>query len=834
MMDTPHTGSNDRELLSITSSKVAIIIKGKANHPNSNFCIDQKLSSIKVYSADNNFDVCICGEKTKNNAEINHYYSGSIIPIFFEQRDYEINIEYKKGDVVQFWHENINIRDKISETGKFYPRLSGMVNFGNEIGYSDLYILVNGKEHIKLTIEIFPTKLDYQNDYQMLLQDVTNEVYNLAFDFLKKTYQQAGIIQKCGNSGSEFFSIINIIFDRMLAAADTVILHPHHELQSYSEIIPAHKVKRVDTKTIKWINAHAQSVKRDDYGKLRTGRILTTKKQASFDTLENRFVKFVLASTIKKLDSLKQNYYKTTMNSRKRDTDVTARIERMAKELKKRADFTFLKEIGQFNSNKSMSLVFAMAPGYKELYRYYLILQKGLSIHGSIFNISVKDMANLYEYWCFIKLNSILKEKYRLVRQDILKTDKSGLFVTLKKGQKSSVEYENPINGEHIYLAYNQGYKANEFGIPTVAQRPDNVLSLSKNESKGKYEYIFDAKYKINMAVQGSDYYNRISHFPGPEEDDINTMHRYRDAIVYQNSKNKAFERTMFGAYVLFPYNNEEEYINHRFCKSIETVNIGGLPFLPGSTDIVERFLDELIVDSSDSAFERAILPKGVEEKLEHVDLKVRDVMVGMVRDREQFDICIGKHFYYIPENLVAESRFPIRYIALYQSQKLFGNDSGISYYGEVKRCKRVKRSEIIEVPNTKRKNPDELYYYFEVVNWCKLESAIELSGIIRTVNYYTNFKLLQCCKTSSELLFTSLEQLRLYSELKRLSNDAKIREGEDNVKGFEFNGSYIFVSGDEIHVQTYDGRQKKYLISYFTRRTKTVFNEISDAVDCE
>ena len=75
---------------------------------------------------------------------------------------------------------------------------------------------------------------------------------------------------------------------------------------------------------------------------------------------------------------------------------------------------------------------------------------------------------------------------------------------------------------------------------------------------------------------------------PGPMEEDINTMHRYRDALVVEQEG--PFERTAYGAYVLFPWNQEEEYENHPFYKSIEKVNIGGFPFLPNATRLVEQF----------------------------------------------------------------------------------------------------------------------------------------------------------------------------------------------------------------------------------------------------
>lgn len=101
----------------------------------------------------------------------------------------------------------------------------------------------------------------------------------------------------------------------------------------------------------------------------------------------------------------------------------------------------------------------------------------------------------------------------------------------------------------------------------------------------------------------------------------------YRDAIVYQNGA-EPYERTMFGAYVLFPYANEDEYRTHNFFESIDKVNIGGLPFLPSATGMVKNMLDALISDSPNSAFERATLPRGIEDKLTKTDWKRRDVYI--------------------------------------------------------------------------------------------------------------------------------------------------------------------------------------------------------------
>jgi len=55
-------------------------------------------------------------------------------------------------------------------------------------------------------------------------------------------------------------------------------------------------------------------------------------------------------------------------------------------------------------------------------------------------------------------------------------------------------------------------------------------------------------------------------------EDDINVMHRYRDAIVSELDNGLQFKYETFGAYVMFPYSDEQKFRNHQFYKSIDTV----------------------------------------------------------------------------------------------------------------------------------------------------------------------------------------------------------------------------------------------------------------------
>lgn len=551
-------------------------------------------------------------------------------------------------------------------------------------------------------------------------------------------------------------------------------------------------------------------------------RVLYAKKRISYDTKENRFAKNILKLTIRKLEEFCKKYKESVQYIEEK---IITDAQEMIVSVRQILSGSFFNQVSDHEILPEMSLVFHMAPGYCELYKYYLMIQNGLTIHGDIFKISVKDTALLYEYWCFLKLYSLLKQKYNLVTPDIIKIDNSGITINLVKGKKSEVKFVNPRTGEKITLVYNPG----ESKTQTVNQRPDNVLELEKKGTKVPYKYVFDAKYRIETNPS-SKFYPDTN--PGPKVEDINAMHRYRDSIVYENKSSRfAFEKTMFGAYILFPYDQEELYQEHRFYQSIQKVNIGGLPFLPGSTRLVQQLLDELISDSKESAFERTTLPRGIEEKLAVVDWEERDVLVGTFRSKNQFEICFAKNFYYIPAKQVPDSRLPIRYVALYQTKAKFGDNAGIYYYGQVLRTALVKRKNIQEVP-VARGNGEELYYRLYVRKWKKLMNPI-LPKETGFVCEHTNLFLLKHSEYIPELLIESEEKYRFYCELKRAVNSVEIDGCKENVE-FEYgNAKFIFGDGKILALKNQKIVESR-LISDFVKKPAEVYRRLLAAVDKE
>ena len=831
------TGSD--KLLEIQSGKTYVVIKSKHPHPSlTNPSILQQPSELQVTGGDVS-SVRILGEEkiaAGNGAVGASFYNICTLPLFFEQTDYEVIVKSTDRKPVSLWHENYSIRDKISPVTDSDDLISGIIHFGNRAGFSDFVVSHNGKKSLLLRIEVFPSKISYKEDYQNMLQDISNEIAGAVLDFMRSTYQEFSIGSTQNTVTALFFEIIQHVFDKFQNAANVILASPHHKLYVEHPIAPAHKVKKIDNQTIKWLRKHPRYVV-PVIGGYAAVKAPTVQKQITYNTTENQFAKFILKSTILKLRDFRDRY---TRSTGKPEPAVLRSVDAMTAVLHKLASHSFLRDVDDYTATQSMSLVFEMAPGYRELYKYYLMLQRGLSVHGDVFRMSLKDTAQLYEYWCFIKLVSLMKRNYRLASSDVIKVDHTGVTISLVKGKKSEVKFINPRTGERITLTYNPG----EQNTQTVNQKPDNVLTLEKKGTDVPYMYVFDAKYRIESDPANAFYPDNK---PGPKVDDINAMHRYRDAIVYESkaSSRFLFEKKMFGAYVLFPYHDSDDYagglhtysdgtegIGHKFYNSIETVNIGGLPFLPGTTALVESFLRELVADSSESAFERASLPRGIEEKLAKVDWSVKDVMVGTVRTPEQLQFNLDKRGYYVPARYISEQQLPIKYIALHEEG--VGDSSGIQRYGEVLTAQKLKRGKI---PVTMRPgaNPEEIYYYFTVRKWTDLPQVIEIRDSFRGKPQFTNKFLLDHCTKSYQLFaISSQEEYRLMAEINKAFSNLSATASEDSTAVYRINDTHaVIVDESFFTITNSDGSiLDRIPISSFAKSPRACFNKIKKFVE--
>ncbi|MDQ0063263.1 restriction endonuclease-like protein [Paenibacillus harenae] len=777
-MASPHTGSLNQsvELLRVETNLFNLYFQGKPFHPTVESLQLHRTNEekwvaagLQVSTLSTSLTIESISVFNPELRELSDWQTGDqSFPIFFETQSYELVIEKKEEVALSFHHDNVYLRQAVKPLGKMI--ISGLLNFQNEVGLTELELRLNGLPIFQLQLEIFPSKIDYKQDYQMILHDVNQQIYNLSFDFMRKTYNLTGLKETRNQSLTEFFTILQHVFDQLVHAVERIKAAPHSKLEYEKHLVEAARVKRAGRENMAYLTKRPQLLVQDE--KLGfiplndrlfyPSHVLETKRQVNYDTMENRFVRWVLLRISKKLKDLKT---RLTEKNRLQDPLLTKRLNFMQTQLQRLLKMDFL-NVGEMRQ-LSVTLVLQMAPGYREVYRNYLMLMKGLSIQSDLFRLSMKDLAQLYEYWCFLKIHDLLGRKYELLKQDIIKVNRTGVFVTLDKSQQARMVYRNPKNGEIFTLYYNALPKGDH--SETLGQKPDNVLTLRKNDSAAEYKYIFDAKYRLNPAYEGTPYYNKYK-IPGPEEDDINTMHRYRDAIVYTDAQSRELERSMFGAYVLFPHHNEEQFREHRFYKSIEMINVGAFPFLPNSTKLMEDFLDEIIMDSPEKAYERSTRPRGTKEYYRN-KLTGKNVLVGSLREVSQLEDALRYGYYHVPLENISDHTLltQLEYVALYQSRNQFlaRGDIGVNWYGKVVDWRVVRRKEILERP-ARRGTEEKLYVKFTVESWVKRERAIVPGGRGIYSLLYTSKYIFDRALEIAELKLESEEDLVAWREQRR------------------------------------------------------------------
>lgn len=151
---------------------------------------------------------------------------------------------------LSFYHEHPRFREAVQFINVGGQKmLVGNFTFQNEIGYSLLEIHNETKPELKVLIDIFPVKLDYKKDYWQLLNEVNEEIYNLAYHFIRKTFQQARLKLDGSPSRAEFFWLISVHFEQFIDAIDRIERQPHHRLESSYVKVRGDQLRKQNSRT---------------------------------------------------------------------------------------------------------------------------------------------------------------------------------------------------------------------------------------------------------------------------------------------------------------------------------------------------------------------------------------------------------------------------------------------------------------------------------------------------------------------------------------------------------------------------------------------------------
>ena len=511
--------------------------------------------------------------------------------VFFDNADYPIWVEFADyvkdaqfGSELQGDNERFTFRRHI---------LAGFLNYGNEIGKSEIHLIYETKEGTKrftFSFEVLSTKLNYHEHWRSIIEDIEAEYRMLSLDYMRRTFHGFSPDQSGETPEIVWWSVFAGEQEKFIRACKSIIERPRHRLHGQETYRRADQLKVMPREIENMLAEHRNE----------NGHLYRVEEQIQTnDTQENRFLKFALSQITSKYDVLKrriENLNNVSDVKKEEMRNTLSTLQHLQRN-------PFFRTVGRYKGMNQESMVLHKATGYSQVYRTWNLLRRGYSLYDGLYRLQTKDIATLYEIWCFIEVSHIVKDKLHLSDTDVdhrNRMEMNGVFTwELGKGEHSRILFkkDNVELAELIYNPKNTERENSDMGmkdlvVRTVPQKPDIVLQLTKNDLQQgmKMTYLFDAKYRIADRQNGVD---------NPPDDAINQMHRYRDAIYYKEHGSEALKKEVIGGYILFPGDGEPDNVAMaRFHKSIEEVNIGAFPLRPKdkrNRQLLEDFIEQLI-----------------------------------------------------------------------------------------------------------------------------------------------------------------------------------------------------------------------------------------------
>lgn len=614
------------------------------------------------------------------------YESGSeSSPRLFENSNYSFEFVFKESaGITDAWIFSAlkSVADCFSFKNRSGARrLTGTLNFGNHVGRSELvlkYVKDGRTEEFAFGFDVFPTKVDFRGDYLKIVRDIEEQYPHLALSLFTKTHSQIQL--KRGSSNDIiWWQVFSCLYEHFLRSVKFVVNGPRRRICRDVLHLPANRLKRVTP-------ALEQNLA--NFSHLPAYRYRCESTFLTVDTPENRFLKFAVQKTSRRYGKLIREIKR--IGKLDASTRYLEQIDAVALQLRGLASHQLFTHISPFGGFKQESLILQKATGYSDVYRSWIMLNSALHFFEGGQRIELKNFASLYQIWCFLRVKEMIEHILDVDGPTEIKWDgldeklaisgltgeyKSRLTYILENGDRVELFHEYPVTSK-----FADGLRSH-----TVDQRPDIALRIRRSDLKDNYvlTYLFDAKYRL----QSDDDPKKPDR---PNEDAINQMHRYRDAIYYAASQTDPPQREVIGAFILFPGDGEiESFRKENFQRSIKTVNIGAFPLKPGQEDCW-MLLEDYLRGAISGETHRALLEIIPQKELVY-ETSNPEVLIGLIK-REQVAACLDSDapFYYSgkskPQILAHRN---LHYFAPYIEGQ------GVAYYYDILRFRLVARDSI-------------------------------------------------------------------------------------------------------------------------------------------
>jgi predicted component of viral defense system (DUF524 family) len=515
------------------------------------------------------------------------------LPLFFENVDYQVLLSNLGSTRFSLWHEHSSIRSSLASFDR-HKIISGRLNFRNHVGITSFEIQENNKTHIRLTFTVFSIKVDFFEDRQLMLDELAT-VHNTLMMRLFTPTKSLGSSKTDRNLGVEWLTNFHNLSADLLKTIKRIETKAHHQIQTTNEIIAIHKIKKPNKSFTRQINSRGKKEL------LNRHSLILERRKVKVNTAENRYIKFLMrqlaVSGKKWITYVNSSNWESFRRLRENETIIRG-IESNLREIQAALRNDFWVSVGDelpTLQNKTSFLFHELFVRFEKIYK---TINRAINVHlsGSRYLHTI-SMDRLYEIWAYCKLAEVISGIVNGASSKIIPKAKVDTFqAVLSTGRNSRVSIDDKIaiGTKWLFTTNTQ----NTYFTPLIPQEPDLIFEVRYSSELN----LLDAKYRINiLAKRGTTYISLgiselisedLTNLPikyQPKDEDINVMHRYKDAIrkfvtIEGNDSTRPATRNGLILYPHKPSHAELESIK-RDISSLREFSIGAVPLAPGTID---------------------------------------------------------------------------------------------------------------------------------------------------------------------------------------------------------------------------------------------------------
>lgn len=470
-------------------------------------------------------------------------------------------------------------------------------------------------------IDVLAIKLDHETEYRQMLTDVSSFATEAALQGFAPSLLDLAPSEMPSELLYLRFALIAAYLQNPMfeAAIAQVTSQPHRTWVSDNEERPVgapfpsgtnfHRAIRAPGPRVRWQGGPGQL-------KFLPRSLTLDRTESSVDSPANRFVKFALerwrAIATEMLDVLSQPTQTVETGPLRRGRLAAADV---AAKLDEYLALSLFGEVGSLAGIPTSDQVLLKRAGYREIFRTFAMTEAGPTVMinngdlSDVFAASQRNIATLYEFWCFLALVDSLG---RVCGEDraaqAFTIAGNGLSVTMRSGVNSKVSWTVRRGGRALQVDafFNRTFNRvdRREGSWSKDMRPDCSIRIRPEGNTPSFVLAkelevwlhFDAKYRVDsplvQVATGSDVNEPLTEFnasSSAKREDFLKMHAYRDAI----------SRTA-GAYILYPGRGSVIENIQRYPSFEEILpGLGAFPLRPNSDGLTSssKTLDQFLGD---------------------------------------------------------------------------------------------------------------------------------------------------------------------------------------------------------------------------------------------